>query len=115
MCTPDSPIIDFYPQEFAVDMNGKKNPWEGVNILPFIDVDLLKKSIAEHCPDSGLTSDERKRNSLGKVYIFTHDDAALETVPSFNRDIGIADIKKCYSRVETMKEGPTLQNPWAKH
>mmetsp|Transcript_7356 Transcript_7356/g.11073 ORF Transcript_7356/g.11073 Transcript_7356/m.11073 type:complete len:1538 (+) Transcript_7356:75-4688(+) len=108
MCTPDSPIIDFYPQEFAVDMNGKKNPWEGVNILPFIDVNLLKKSIAEHCPDSGLTPDERKRNSLGKVYIFTYDDAALDTVPSFNRDIGIADIKKCYSRVELIEgEHPT--------
>jgi len=108
MCTADSPIIGFYPQEFVVDMNGKKNPWEGVNLLPFIDVKLLKKSIAEHCPDSSLTPDERRRNSVGKVHIFTHDDAVHDTVPSFNRDIGIMDITKCYSRVDLIEgEHPT--------
>ncbi len=26
----NSPIIDFYPKEFTLDMNGKINPWEGM-------------------------------------------------------------------------------------
>merc|ERR1740136_288991 len=73
MCLPDSPIIGFYPQEFEVDMNSKKNPWEGVNILPFIDGDLLKSSIEKHCPDKLLTADERRRNSPGKVFCYTYD------------------------------------------
>jgi 5''-3'' exonuclease len=100
MCSPDSPIIQFYPQEFEVDMNGKKNPWEGVNLLPFIDVNLLKKSILELCPDHLLTADERRRNGLGKVFLYSFDDAMKDTVPSFNRDIGILDIPNCSSRVE---------------
>jgi 5'-3' exoribonuclease 1 len=34
---PDSPIIDFYPKEFTTDMNGKKQEWEAIVIIPFID------------------------------------------------------------------------------
>mmetsp|Transcript_17244 Transcript_17244/g.32639 ORF Transcript_17244/g.32639 Transcript_17244/m.32639 type:complete len:1546 (-) Transcript_17244:1165-5802(-) len=100
MCSPDSPIISFYPGEFQVDMNGKKNPWEGVNLLPFIDVKLLKKSISELCPDHLLTPDERRRNTLGKVFLYSFDDAIQDTVPSFNRDIGILDIPNCSSSVK---------------
>lgn len=32
-----SPIIDFYPENFAFDMNGKKNDWEAVVKVPFVD------------------------------------------------------------------------------
>lgn len=99
MCSPDSPIKAFYPEDFDVDMNGKRNPWEGVNILPFIDVDLLKRSIEEHCPDSALTAEERHRNRVGKVYCYTYDAAILDTIPSCNRDIGLPNIVKCNSRV----------------
>lgn len=32
-----SPIVDFYPTEFRVDQEGKRNEWEGVVLVPFID------------------------------------------------------------------------------
>ncbi len=37
MTDPMSPIIDFYPTAFQIDMNGKKNPWEGIAVIPFAD------------------------------------------------------------------------------
>ena len=43
MFEPTSPIIDMYPTDFALDMNGKKFEWMGVVLLPFLDEDRLHK------------------------------------------------------------------------
>jgi 5'-3' exoribonuclease 1 len=104
MTSPDSPILDFYPKDFAVDMNGKKNPWEGVNLLPFIEIERLKSSIETHCPDLKLTSFERERNQRGKIFCYTHDMTCTDTVDSPNKNIGFIDIVKCNSRVTVLPE-----------
>lgn len=36
MTSSDSPVRGFYPLEFKIDQNGKKNPWEAVVVLDFI-------------------------------------------------------------------------------
>ncbi len=41
MCDPASPIVDFYPRDFRVDLEGKRNDWEGVVLVPFIEEQRL--------------------------------------------------------------------------
>uniref|UniRef100_A0A8C9ZFA4 5'-3' exoribonuclease n=1 Tax=Sander lucioperca TaxID=283035 RepID=A0A8C9ZFA4_SANLU len=68
MSSPDSPIIDFYPDDFAIDLNGKKYAWQGVALLPFVDERRLRAALADVYSD--LTPEEVRRNSLGSDVMF---------------------------------------------
>jgi 5'-3' exoribonuclease 2 len=70
MTEPDSPIIDFYPVDFRVDLNGKKYAWQGVALLPFVDEKRLLKALEDLYPD--LEPEEVERNSLGSDRLFVH-------------------------------------------
>lgn len=37
MLDAGSPILDFYPEKFEVDGEGKRADWEGIVKVPFID------------------------------------------------------------------------------
>lgn len=37
MTSENSPIKQYYPEEFSKDLNGKKQDWEAVVLIPFID------------------------------------------------------------------------------
>lgn len=41
MLDSSSPIADFYPSDFVVDLKGKKFAWLGEVVLPFVDADRL--------------------------------------------------------------------------
>jgi len=75
MTDPESPIIDFYPTSFEIDMNGKKMSWQGVALLPFIDENRLLESMQPRYPK--LTEVEVKRNKWGNDIIFVSDDHSL--------------------------------------
>ncbi|GME37229.1 5-3 exoribonuclease 2 [Neofusicoccum parvum] len=75
----DSDIIDFYPEDFVVDLNGKKMAWQGVAILPFIDEKRLLKAMNTKYPL--LTAEEHARNAFGKdVLLFSTRHPLYEEV-----------------------------------
>ena len=61
MSDSTSPIYDFYPTQFKLDMNGKKQSWQAVVLLPFIDEVRLRAALAPH--DDKLSEEEKRRNS----------------------------------------------------
>jgi 5'-3' exoribonuclease 1 len=49
MYNVNSPILDFYPTDFEQDLNGKKQDWEAIVKIPFIDADRLLRAMACAC------------------------------------------------------------------
>ncbi|WFD30621.1 exonuclease II Exo2 [Malassezia sp. CBS 17886] len=80
MVDPTSPILDFYPAQFESDQNGKKNSWEAVVKIPFIDQGRLLAALAARA--GGLSEEERSRNLLGPAHVFSYDAALDRTYPS---------------------------------
>ncbi|KAI0223306.1 5'-3' exoribonuclease 2 [Lamellibrachia satsuma] len=68
MTSCDSTIIDFYPTNFKIDLNGKKYAWQGVALLPFVDEKRLRKALEDVYPD--LTAGEKMRNTRGADRLF---------------------------------------------
>lgn len=76
MTDPTSPIIDFYPSNFEADFNGKKQSWEAVVKIPFIDENRLLAALNKR--DGLLTTEERNRNAFGTSVRVTHEEGRDE-------------------------------------
>lgn len=44
----DSPIIDYFPSDFYIDLVGKKFAWLGQVLLPFIDDKRLLEAMKNY-------------------------------------------------------------------
>lgn len=120
MTSPESPLIDFYPDTFTVDMNGKRWPWEAVALLPFIDSAKLIQASRSLIDESELTDEEKRLNEFGETYVLTqslaHDGAAItepiyETVWNLNEDDNVAFQPMLNSSTKTPGTSfPTLRD-----
>lgn len=120
MLDPKSPIIDFYPDDFNIDLNGKKFAWQGVALLPFVDEQRLFKAVDPYRKE--LTLEENKRNKLGddrlyvgigsagymllKKFYETEDDPEKEFPVSIDGMQGLVLIAE-----ENIPEGGTFPSP----
>ncbi|KAK5728245.1 exonuclease II Exo2 [Elasticomyces elasticus] len=104
MTDPNSPIIDFYPRDFELDMNGKKQEWEAVVKIPFIDEERLLSAMATK--DDMLSPAEKKRNEFGVSLKFVYDGGIDYTYPSSLPGI-FPDLEHCKC-VENIYELPTM-------
>ena len=105
MTNPDSPIIDFYPRDFELDMNGKKMEWEAVVKIPFIDEKRLLPAMQTR--DYLLSEDEKARNEFGVSLRFTYSPDLNYVYPS--SFIGVfPDLKHCHC-IENIFDLPTME------
>ncbi|KAF8537605.1 exoribonuclease 2 [Trichophaea hybrida] len=75
MTDEDSAIIDFYPETFPIDLNGKKFAWQGVALLPFIDEKRLLDAAQKVYPQ--LSADDLARNAMGHDTLLISDGHPL--------------------------------------
>eukprot|EP00173_Palmaria_palmata_P004610 Plantae.Rhodophyta-Palmaria_palmata.ctg6624.p1 GENE.Plantae.Rhodophyta-Palmaria_palmata.ctg6624~~Plantae.Rhodophyta-Palmaria_palmata.ctg6624.p1 ORF type:complete len:466 (+),score=61.47 Plantae.Rhodophyta-Palmaria_palmata.ctg6624:188-1399(+) len=82
MIHPASPLLEYYPMDFTSDPNGKRQSWEAVVQIPFIEADILLDTVgrvldsddSDNDDDSNdndqLSPAERRRNTLGKQHTY---------------------------------------------
>lgn len=75
MTDPDSDIVDFYPEDFDLDLNGAKQSWKAIALLPFIDEKRLLKAMGTKYPL--LTADEHARNERGEEALIISEQNPL--------------------------------------
>lgn len=79
MTDANSALIDYYPVDFETDLNGKKQEWEAVVLIPFIDevrlLDAMKECV------SLLSEGEKRRNVHGPMLKYQFSEKDLGVVP----------------------------------
>jgi len=55
-------LIDFFPADFDIDLNGRALPWEAACLIPFVDetraIELEKEMLQTH----PLSEEDKRRN-----------------------------------------------------
>ncbi|XP_054727908.1 5'-3' exoribonuclease 1 isoform X2 [Anastrepha obliqua] len=88
MTSATSELLEYYPQEFETDLNGKRHEWEAVVLIPFIDEKLLLNAMKD-C-EKNLTPSEIRRNQHGPMLQYDYTRESQGSVP------GIFSMKALY-------------------
>lgn len=64
-----SPISQFCPEEFGIDLSGKRREWEGTVLLPMIDYNIVEKAYYDRIRQ--IAESSMRRNKSGKSFIYT--------------------------------------------
>lgn len=103
MVEPSSPLTEYYPIDFTTDPNGKRQSWEAIVEIPFIDADVLLETVNQILEKDKisetplLTKGERMRNLLGKPHLFI---APKPEVQEESDDVDVALEQKNKAKVE---------------
>ncbi|XP_063696146.1 5'-3' exoribonuclease 1 [Culicoides brevitarsis] len=71
MTDKESKIVQYYPKDFETDLNGKKQEWEAVVLIPFIDEKLLLEEMKTK--EKFLHENEVNRNIHGPMYEYKYN------------------------------------------
>ncbi|XP_067640646.1 5'-3' exoribonuclease 1 isoform X2 [Eurosta solidaginis] len=96
MTSASSELLEFYPTDFETDLNGKRQEWEAVVLIPFIDEKRLLNAM-KAC-ENDLTPAEVKRNRHGPMMQYDYNPVSQEIVP------GIFSMKALYNVFCTEKK-----------
>jgi 5'-3' exoribonuclease 1 len=109
---PTSPLAPYFPTRgVRIDSEGKRNNWEYVVLVPFIEWDRVRDHVhAAVVPERDLTDDERRRNTFGPAWRFAYaadpaDGQAPYTYPSSLPSVW-PDVERCHVVCQPMHSSP---------
>lgn len=71
-----SEMVEYCPDEFPVDLSGKRQQWEGTVILPMVDYTKIERLYFDRVKMVG--DKDRKRNILGKSFVYSISSKPFE-------------------------------------
>jgi len=87
----NSPLKEFCPDKFKIDLSGKKHEYQGIVILPMLDPVIVVDAYLSQV--SLVNQYELKRNIFGKSYVYKYDSKISKIFKSFYGDINNCKVK----------------------
>ena len=60
----------YYPETFEIDVSGKRQEWEGIVVLPMVDVDKVIEKYEEYYPK--VEDKYKRRNRFDTSYVYKY-------------------------------------------
>ena len=93
---PTSQLKPFCPDKIQVDLSGKQKEWEGVIILPMVDIEHVRDACFKYI--SQVSPEDLKRNITGKNFRYVYDSNVDSVFSSF-----YGNIENCRALVEPIE------------
>lgn len=85
LMSSDSVLGRYFPDSFEIDMTGKRKDWEGIVILPCMNLKDFKTEYDKL--EQKLSYSDRKRNIFGKNFVYRYDVTKSDIFSSFYGNI----------------------------
>jgi 5'-3' exonuclease len=87
----DSPLKEYCPESLTIDYSGKTKEWEGIVLLPMVDIDLVKKVYLSHL--NSLKPQDSRRNIMGRSFIYQYNPKICYEFTSYYGKISNCNVK----------------------
>ena len=86
-----SSIKQFCPEQFEIDLSGKRKEWEGIVLLPMVNFSVIEDEYSKHIDK--VSKKDSVRNILGSSFIYSYDPNEKNEYLSYYGNIHECKVK----------------------
>lgn len=94
LSSESSPLKEFIPETVNVDCSGKRQEWEGIVILPNVNLDVIQREYDKNYPN--VSEQDKRRNIIRQSISFKYDTSSRNYL--FKSFYG--DIENCKAKYQ---------------